>query len=171
MVLLCIWHITSHSGSGSRFMSKISFLRNFVNSAHTDMYDTSNESCAQGLYFFFLHRRAQNNLWGRYDPKIEKSRLFASNWVISSHRIMCNASIESSHPGLHCVFLHWWTWSNIWGRYDQKNMKMWWFNSTFSSLIHCICSKWLVLETTNWWVYVDFQGEGEGEGEGRIGIF
>ena len=34
-------------------VSKFSFLRNVVNSSLTDMYDTSNESCAQGLYFFF----------------------------------------------------------------------------------------------------------------------
>ena len=34
-------------------VSKISFLHNFVNSTHTDMYDTSKESCAQGLCFFF----------------------------------------------------------------------------------------------------------------------
>ena len=52
---------------------KFSFFHNFVNSAHTDMYDTSNESCAQGLYFFFLHLRASSNLWGRYDPKTEKN--------------------------------------------------------------------------------------------------
>ena len=30
-----------------------------------------------------------------------------------------------------------------------KNMKIWWFNGAFSSLIHHICSKWLVFETTN----------------------
>ena len=44
--------IKSHSGSGSGFVSKFSFLRNFINSAHTDMYNTSKESCAQGLHFF-----------------------------------------------------------------------------------------------------------------------
>ena len=59
-------------------LSKFSFLHNFVNSAHTDMYDTSNESCAQGLYFFFLRLRALSNLWGRYDDKTEKSRRFFS---------------------------------------------------------------------------------------------
>ena len=47
-------------------------LCNFVTSAHTDMYDTSEESCAQGLHFFFLHLRASSNLWGRDDPKTEK---------------------------------------------------------------------------------------------------
>ena len=62
---------------------------------HTHMYDTSNESCAQGLYFFFLHLRALSNLWGRYDPKTENADVFAHNLSISSHRIMCNASIES----------------------------------------------------------------------------
>ena len=29
------------------------FLCNFVNSSHNDVYDTSKESCAQGLYFLF----------------------------------------------------------------------------------------------------------------------
>ena len=29
------------------------FLCNFVNSVHTDMYDASEESCAQGFHFFF----------------------------------------------------------------------------------------------------------------------
>ena len=48
---------------------KFSFLSNFVNAAHTDMYDTSKESCAQGLHFFYLHLRALSNLWGCYDPK------------------------------------------------------------------------------------------------------
>ena len=55
---------------------KFSFLCNFVNSAYTDMYDTSNESCAQGLYFFFLHLSALSNLWRHYDPKTEKKNMF-----------------------------------------------------------------------------------------------
>ena len=55
-----------------RICVKIFFLCNFVNFAHRDMCDTSNESCAQGLYFFFLHLRTLSNLWGRYDPKTEK---------------------------------------------------------------------------------------------------
>ena len=42
---------------------KFSFLRNFVNSAHTDTCDASNESSAQGLHFFFLHLRAVSNIW------------------------------------------------------------------------------------------------------------
>ena len=78
-----------------RICVKKKFLHNFVNSTHTDMYDTSNESCAQRHYFFLTYLRALSNLWGRYDPKTEKSRLFAHNWIISSHRIMCNASYES----------------------------------------------------------------------------
>ena len=57
-------------------MSKFAFLRNFVNSAHRDMYYTSKKSCVQGLDFFFLHLRALNNLWGRYDPKTEKMQTF-----------------------------------------------------------------------------------------------
>ena len=54
-------------------LSKFSFLCHFINSAHGDMYDTSKKSCRQGLHFFFLRLRALSNLWGRYDPKTEKS--------------------------------------------------------------------------------------------------
>ena len=53
-------------------MSKFSLLPNFVNAAHRGMYDTSKESCVQGLDFIFLHLRVLSNLWGRYDPKTEK---------------------------------------------------------------------------------------------------
>ena len=52
------------------------FLCNFVNSAHTDMYDTSKASFAQELHFFFLHLRALSDLWGRYDPKLKKISCF-----------------------------------------------------------------------------------------------
>ena len=47
----------------------------FVNSSirHIDIYDTSEKSCRQGLDFFFLRLRTVSNLWGRYDPKTEKS--------------------------------------------------------------------------------------------------
>ena len=62
-----------HSGSGSGFVSKFSFLRNFVNCAHTDMSDTSNESCGQGLYFFFLHLRALSNLWDVMTLKLKNA--------------------------------------------------------------------------------------------------
>ena len=76
LVLLQISHIKSHSGSGSGFVSKFSFLTNFVNSAHRGMYNTSKESCVPGLDFIFLHLRALSNLWGRYDPKTEKKLTF-----------------------------------------------------------------------------------------------
>ena len=83
------------------------FLLTFVNSAHRGMYNTSKESCVQGLDFIFLHLRALSNLWGRYDPKNEKKAgVFACNCVISSHRIKCNACIESFYEGLHFFFLH-----------------------------------------------------------------
>ena len=71
LVLVQVSHIKSRSGSG--FVSKFSFLPNFVNSAHRGMYNTSKESCVQGLDFIFLHLRALSNLWGRYGPKTEKS--------------------------------------------------------------------------------------------------
>ena len=54
-------------------LSKFSFLLFFVNSAHTDMYDTLKESCTQGLHFFFLYLKALSNLWGHYDPETEKT--------------------------------------------------------------------------------------------------
>ena len=57
-------------------MSKFSFVTNFVNYAHRGMYNTSKESCVQGLDFIFLHLRALSNLWGRYDPKTEKKLSF-----------------------------------------------------------------------------------------------
>ena len=41
------------------------------------MYNTSKESCVQGLDFIFLHLRALSNLWGRYDPKTEKANVCA----------------------------------------------------------------------------------------------
>ena len=124
-----------------------SFLRNFVNSAHTDMYDASNESWVQGLHFFFLHLRAVSNIWERYDPKTEKSRHFACNDVVSWHIIKCNTSIESFYEGLHFFT------NELWGIYEgvmiKKNMKIWWFNYALCSLIHLICSKRLVFETTS----------------------
>ena len=57
-------------------MSKFSFVPNFVNSAHRGMYNTSKESCVQGLDFIFLHLRAFSNLWGHYHPKTEKKLTF-----------------------------------------------------------------------------------------------
>ena len=51
-------------------------------------------------------------------PKLKKAAFFACNCVISSHRIMCNASIERSHRGLHFSFLLQQALCNIGGRYD-----------------------------------------------------
>ena len=123
LVLLHISHIKSHSGSGSRFVSKFSFLPIFVNSVHRGMYNTSKKSYVQGLDFIFLHLRALSNLWGRHDPKTEKTDIFACNCVISSHRIKCNTCIESFYEGLHFFFPHWWAMSNIWGHYGLKALK------------------------------------------------
>ena len=81
------------------------------------------KAVTQGLDFIFLHLRALSNLWGRYDPKTEKSWLFACNCVISSHRIKCKTCIESFYEGLLFFFLHWWAMSNIWGHYDLKALK------------------------------------------------
>ena len=74
-------------------------------------------------FISFLHLRASSNLWGRYDPKTEKSSRFSFNCVISSHRIKCNTCIESFYEGLHFFFLHWWAMSNIWGHYDLEAWK------------------------------------------------
>ena len=63
-------------------MSKFSFLPNFVNSVHRGMYNTSKKSYVQELDFIFLHLRALSNLWGRYDPKTEKTDIFGCNCVI-----------------------------------------------------------------------------------------
>ena len=87
-------------------MSKFSFLPNFVNYAHRGMYSTSEESCVQGLDFILLHLSALSYLWGRYDPKTEKTDIFACNCVISAHTIKCNTCIESFYEGLHFFFLH-----------------------------------------------------------------
>ena len=74
-VLLYIWHINSHSGSGSRFVWKFSFLCNFVNAAHTDMYDTSKESCAQGFHFCFTPKSFKQFI-GTLWPKNWKTQTF-----------------------------------------------------------------------------------------------
>ena len=34
----------------------------------------------KGFISFFLYLRASSNLWGRYDPKTEKTDVFACNW-------------------------------------------------------------------------------------------
>ena len=123
LVLLQISHIKSHSGSGSGFVSKFSFLTNVVNSAHRGMYNTSKESCVQGLDFIFLHLRALAIYGDVMTPKLKKADVFACNCVISSRRIKCNTCIESFYEGLHFFFLHWWAMSNIWGHYGLKALK------------------------------------------------
>ena len=54
--------------------------------------------------------------------KLKKAAFFACNCVISSHRIMCNASIER-YRGLHFFFLLRQALSNVGGRYDKKKHK------------------------------------------------
>ena len=49
-----------------------------------------------GFISFFVHLKVLSNLWGRYDPKTEKHRLFPYNQVISLHRIKYNTSMKSS---------------------------------------------------------------------------
>ena len=86
-------------------MSKFSLLPNFVNSAHRGMYNTSKESCVQGLDFIFLHRRVLSNLWGRYDPKLKKadfllvivSFLLIESSVIPALKAFMKGFISSSY--------------------------------------------------------------------------
>ena len=82
------------------------------------MYDTSEESCAQGLHFFFLHLRASSNLWGRYDPKTEKSRRFSLSHIESCVIPLLKALIKGFVSFLHLRLL-----SNLWGRCDSKTEK------------------------------------------------
>ena len=107
-----------------RIVSKFSLLPNFVNSAHRGMYNTSKESCVQGLDFIFLHWKSFEQFMGTLWPKNLKKRwLFACHCVISSHRIKCNTCIQSFYEELHFFFLHWWAMSNIWGNYGLKTLK------------------------------------------------
>ena len=61
-------------------------------------------------------------LWAIYGDvmtqKLKKADVFACNCVISSHRIKCNTSFESSYEGRHFFFLYWWAMSYIWEHYD-----------------------------------------------------
>ena len=57
-------------------------------------------------------------------PKLKKAAFYACNCVISSHKIMCKASIERSYQGLHFFFLLQQALRNIGGRYDKKNIKI-----------------------------------------------
>ena len=79
---------------------------------------------------------------------------------------MCNASIESFIQTF-ISFSYTDKLGAIYGDVMTKNMNIWWFTGAFSSLIHRICSKWVVFETTNQSMNVDLQGQGEGQ----IGIF
>ena len=64
------------------------------------------KSCAHGLYFVFLHLRALDNLWGRYDPKTEKntdfllvtvSFLLIETSEIPQLKALTSSSISSSY--------------------------------------------------------------------------
>ena len=137
LVLLLIWHIKMHSGSGSGFVSKFSLLCNFVNFAHRNMYDAYKQSCAQGLHFFFLHLRALSYLWGRYDQKTKKSSRFCL-WLPFLHiESSVIPPLKAFYQGLHFFFLHWWAMNNIWGHYD---LKAWKFDD-----LTVLCAVWFTL--------------------------
>ena len=129
LVLLRISLIKSHSGSGSGFVSKFSFLCSFVNFTPTDMYDTSNERCAQELYFFFLYLRALSSLWGRYDHKTEKCWFLFVTLSISSHIIQWNTSSYRPSSVGSFSFDTPMMWEQLLRILWQKEpIKNWWFN-------------------------------------------
>ena len=72
-----VFATTIHKPCGRRFWIwiliyvKNPILRTLVNSTYGDMFDTSMESCDQGLYFFALPMRPFSDLWGRYHSNIE----------------------------------------------------------------------------------------------------
>ena len=53
LLLPFIRRAEDNSGSGSRFVSKISYPHNFVNFALRDMCGTSMNSCDERLYFVY----------------------------------------------------------------------------------------------------------------------
>ena len=125
----------SHSGSGSGFVSKFSFLPYFVNSAHRGMYNTSKEICVQGLDFIFLHLRALSNLWGRYDPKSEKKLTFllviVSFLLIESSVIPALKALWRASFLLPTLMSYEQYMRTLW----PKSIKIWWFNRVLCSLI------------------------------------
>ena len=56
--------------------------------------------------------------------KLKKADIFACNRVISSRRVKCNASIESSYQVLQFIVVHQWALINIWAHYDTKIWKI-----------------------------------------------
>ena len=87
--------------------------------------------------FLFLTPKSFELFMGTLWPKNwKKAHVFACNCVISSHRIKCNTSFDSSYEGLHFFFLHWWAMSNIWGHYD---LKVWKFDD-----LTILCVVWFI---------------------------
>ena len=140
---------------------------NSVISSHRIKSNTSIESSYQYFHFSFLHQQNLSNLRGCYDPQTEKNADF---FLVTVPFLHIESSVIPLLKALIEIFLsvlHWQALSNSWGRYEQKNMKIWWFKCAMCSLIHLFCSKRLVIETTNKSKYIDFQGQGQGQ----IGIF
>ena len=105
-------------------MLKFFFLHNFVNSAHTGMYGTSNESCAQGLYFFFLTSMSFGQFMGMLCPQNWKKQTFLLITESFLHIESCVMLLlkASSRPSFRFLTLT--DWSNIWGRYHKKKWKL-----------------------------------------------
>ena len=113
-VLPKIWLIKSHSGSGSRFMSRFSYPYTSVNSTLRDICYASMGSCFQGLSFIYLHLRPLNNLWGLYDTKTENMSGFLHIMEQFLHiELRAMPFIERSQWGLNFFFLHSWALSSF----------------------------------------------------------
>ena len=102
----------------------------------------------QGFISYF-HLRAVSNIWVRYDTKTEKSRRFVLATVSFLHiessaipplKASMKGFISSPTPMSYEQYM-----KTLW----PKNMKVWWFKCALYSLIHLICSKRLIFETTS----------------------
>ena len=107
--------------------------------------------------FHLLTPASFEQLKGTLWPKTDiKSDFFPCNCVISSHRIKCNTSIESSQQYVHFIFLHRQAFSNLWGRYDPKNEK----NAGFFPFVTVISShgikRYSSIKSCHQWLHFTF---------------
>ena len=113
------------------------YFCNSVDSAHRNILWYLSVNLWTRASFLFFHLRALSYLWGRYDPKSEKSSRFLLVTVSFLH-------IESSvipplialMKGFIFFFLHWCAMSNIWGHYD---LKVWKFDD-----LTVLCVVWFI---------------------------
>ena len=117
--------------------------------AHTDMYDTSKERLCPRASFLFLTRKRFEQFMGTLWPKNWKKQTFLLVTVSCLH-------IESSVIPPLIASMKGCISSSTSTSYEQymrtlwpQNMKIWWFKCALWSLIHLICSKRLIFETTS----------------------